>query len=95
MNTKEAYIDKLEAQLKEWSAKIDGLEAKADRAGADARIKLSKEIDKLKKNRTEAKNKINELKEASEDAWEELKEGAENIWKEYKSTLDNVLSIFR
>ena len=39
MSTKEVYIEKLEAQLKEWSAKIDVLEAKAEKAEADTKIK--------------------------------------------------------
>jgi hypothetical protein len=35
MGAKKAYQDKMEAQLKEWRAKIDVLKAKADKAEAD------------------------------------------------------------
>ncbi len=92
MSKKEAYIDKLTAQLKEWQAKIARLEAKADRVDADTRIMYSKEIEKLRKKRDEAESKIRELKQASEEAWEELKEGTENTWNEIKNTFDNVFS---
>ena len=37
MKSREEYIDKLAAQLKEWSAKIDELESKARAAKADAK----------------------------------------------------------
>jgi len=46
MNKKQAYIEKFEAQLKERTTKIEELEAKPDRAGADVRLQYSKEIDK-------------------------------------------------
>lgn len=37
MNTKEAYQEKFEAQLREWAAKIDALQVKADKATAEAK----------------------------------------------------------
>lgn len=36
MGLKESYEQKLQAQLDEWSAKIDNLKAKADKAEAAA-----------------------------------------------------------
>lgn len=57
ISKKEAYIEKHEAQLKYWATKIYELEAKADRADAEIRIKLSKEINKLRNKRDEAEIK--------------------------------------
>lgn len=70
---KDAHIEILEAQLKEWSVKIDELEPKAGKAEADVKLKYEKEIKKLKMKRKEADSKISEMKEASDDTWKELK----------------------
>jgi outer membrane murein-binding lipoprotein Lpp len=42
MKSREEYIDKLAAQLKEWSAKVDELESKACAAKADAKTEYQK-----------------------------------------------------
>lgn len=52
MATKEAYQKKLEAQLKEWDAKLDLLSAKAQKATADARIKYENDLESLKRDRS-------------------------------------------
>jgi len=40
MGLKEAYQEKMEAQLKEWTAKLAEMKAKADLASADAKVHL-------------------------------------------------------
>ena len=40
MGLKEAYQEKLEAQLKEWSAQFKELQAKAEMAKTDAKIEM-------------------------------------------------------
>jgi hypothetical protein len=42
MESKKAYQEKMEAQLKEWSARIDLLKAKADKAKAEAKTSIMK-----------------------------------------------------
>ena len=42
MSKKEAYERKLQAQLNEWSAEIDRLQAKAQGASADLQIESEK-----------------------------------------------------
>ena len=44
MGLKEAYQEKLEAQFKEWSAKVMELQAKTEMAKADAKIELHKHL---------------------------------------------------
>ena len=48
MGKKEAYIEKLEAQLREWSSKIDELQARADKAKADVKLEYEKQIGELR-----------------------------------------------
>ncbi len=94
MTTKEAYQQKLEAQLKEWAAGIEVLKARAEKAKAEAKIEYMEQIDKLHSHEEAAKAKLQELKHSGEHAWEELKPGLERSWSELKSALEHARSKF-
>ena len=88
MNDKrKAYEEKFDAQLSEWSAKIDLLKAKADKAKAEVKIEYYKNIEALQTKQNDAKAKLRALKSAGDGAWEDLKAGAENAWTEVKTAL--------
>jgi hypothetical protein len=48
MESTETYVQKMEAQLKEWSAALDRMKAKADKASAETKLKMQRQIDDLK-----------------------------------------------
>lgn len=78
MNMKESYRQKLQAQLEQWSAEIDKLKARAEKADADIRLEYFEQIEDLKVKQQAATDKLDELMSASDDAWEELKAGVES-----------------
>ena len=92
---RKAYEEKLAAQLKEWSAQIALLKAKADNAKADAKIEYYKTVDALQHKQNEAKVKLQELKTAGDGAWEDVKTGAEKAWAEVKTALHDATSRFK
>lgn len=92
---RKAYEEKLDAQLKEWSAQIALLKAKADNAKADAKIEYHKTIDALQRKQNEAKTKLQELKTAGDEAWEDLRTGAEKAWAEVKTAFRDATSRFK
>ncbi len=61
---REEYIDKMTAQLKDWSRKIDELEFKARAAKADARITYENRIQDMKAKREAVSKRLQELKGA-------------------------------
>jgi uncharacterized coiled-coil DUF342 family protein len=87
MKSRDEYIDMLAAQLKEWSAKIDELEAKANVAKADVKAGYEKQVAQLKEQRDSATKKLQELKGASGEAWDVLKAGAETAWTDLKNAV--------
>jgi uncharacterized coiled-coil DUF342 family protein len=87
MKSREEHIDKLAAQLKEWSSKIDELESKARAAKADVKTGYENQIRQLKDKRDVAMQKLQELKGASNDAWDTLKSGAETAWTDLKNAV--------
>jgi hypothetical protein len=92
---RKAYEEKLDAQLKEWSAQIELLKAKTDNAKADAKIEYYKTIEALQSKQNEAKAKLRELKTAGDAAWEDLKTGAEKAWAEVKAAYHEASSRFK
>jgi len=97
MSTKDAYKQKIEAQLELVQANLEVLKAKAKNATADVRISYSEEIESLENNYSKVKSKLSELGQISEGAWEHLKDDIENSWdsiREYaKKIPDNINEI--
>ncbi|WP_342070301.1 coiled coil domain-containing protein [Yoonia algicola] len=94
MGMKDAYVQKLQAQLDEWNAEIDKLKSKTDSAQADAKIEYYEQIDNLRQQQLEAQARLNELQNAGETAWEDLKAGVESAWYSLESSVKKASSRF-
>lgn len=95
MEKMEEYRQKLEAQLKEWKAKIELLEDKAAKATGETRTELVRAIDELRQKKGVVRDKLNELQKEGGVVWEQMKERVDNAASELKSALDKVLSRFK
>ena len=95
MGLKEDYQEKLEAQLKEWSRKIDQLKSAAEKLAADAQVTYHRQIDALRGKQEAAQKKLQELKATGEGAWEFLKVGIDRAWDELKQGVEGALSRFK
>jgi uncharacterized coiled-coil DUF342 family protein len=85
MDSVEDNVGKMETQLKKWGAKLDELIAKADEAGAEAKVDYRKRIDDLKAKHHAATIKLDELKAAGSEKWETFKGGIESAWGELET----------
>lgn len=94
MSNKEAYKQKVRAQLDEWKAEADKLRAKIKKNQADKKIDSQKYLDELKEKQKRVRAKLEQLEDASEDAWEDLKDGLEKTSAELKQTFTKVRSKF-
>jgi hypothetical protein len=95
MDKKQAYEERLKAQLEEWNAKIDVLKAKAKKAEAGVGVEYYETIDNIKAKQVVAKNKLAEMREAGDDAWEDLKEGLEGAWNSLGDAVKSATSRFK
>lgn len=95
MSTKEAYKQKIEAELELAKAKLAELKAQANSSAADARIKYAEQLDELEQKIDATKAKLRELDEASEDTWERLKEGVESSWHALSSAVRHAADKFK
>ncbi|HEY3378760.1 MAG TPA: hypothetical protein VGL77_14830 [Armatimonadota bacterium] len=80
MDTREAFVAKLKAQLDEWNADIDKMEARARQAQADKQIAYNEHLVTLKQHRDTAQQQLAQVQQSSGDAWEEMKLGIEAAW---------------
>ncbi len=95
MGKKEEYQAKIEAQLKEWAAKLEELKSKAAKAGAGAKDELNKQVETLKAKQDVAQKKLKEVREASGEAWKDVKQGLEKTVTDLKEAWGGALSRFR
>jgi len=82
METVEAHVGKMEAELRQWGTRLDNLLAMADVVGTAARIDHRERLDDLKKKYDAAEAKLAALKTAGSGKREIIKGGVENAWSE-------------
>lgn len=92
---RQAYEDKWDAQMDEWSAEIAVLNARADKSKAESRIEYLETVEALQGKHADAKTKLLELRAATEDGWEGLKTDAEKVWNDVKSAFTSAASRFK
>jgi hypothetical protein len=78
--TRELHKQKMAAQLDEWSAKLAVLEAKADKATAEAKLELRGQADKLKELKASAQEQLDKLGTAAGDTWDTVKTEVGEQW---------------
>jgi uncharacterized protein involved in exopolysaccharide biosynthesis len=95
MATIESFVDKslekLEAQLELWSARVGELRAKAKVTGQQAKIDSRQELDELKSKLEAARAKLDEAKAAGSEKWGALKHGVEQTWEELEGAFKKLI----
>jgi hypothetical protein len=86
--TRELYKQKYEAQLHEWSAKIEVLKAQADKLTVEAKLDAKPHLDALHEKLDAAKARLLEIAEATDDRWDDVKKGAEDAWNDVKAAVE-------
>lgn len=95
LSPKQAFQQKLEAQLRELDTAFDELKLQASLAKADLRTEFEKQLEVLAAKRTTAQTKLSELSRRTEGAWEDLKGGAEKAWDDMRQTLSQIAARFK
>jgi putative heme iron utilization protein len=92
MKERDAYVEKMKANLDVWNAELDKLSAKMKASEADARIEYQKTIANLTRQRDEGIQQLDKLQAATEDAWQDMRKGFEsafnNISKAFGAAMD-------
>lgn len=92
MNTRDAYKQKIEAELELVKAQLEVLKAKAKGLLADANLEYVEEINEMEDSYAIVKSKLHELGESSESTWENLKIETENAWNSLSTNVKNAIA---
>ena len=87
-----ADIEKMEAQLNVYAAQIRLLVAKIESASSDAKLQRAIQVNQLRAKQREAAEKLIQMKNATNEAWEQAKATVDKIWDDLKTGIDNAHS---
>ncbi len=85
---RELHKQKVEAQLAEWSAKIEALKAHADKLTAQARLDAQPHLDLVHNKFAAAKAELHAIAVATDDRWAHVTKGADQAWQDVKSAVE-------
>lgn len=94
MTNRHEYVQKLKDKLDEWDADIDEFEERTQRAKVDLKFELEDQLTSLKAKRDIARQKLAEIMDASEEAWQDVKHGVDDAWASMKEAIDKARSHF-
>ena len=85
METRELYQKKVEAQMHEWSAKLDVMKAQGEKANAKAKLDMQPHLDAVHAKFVSAKAAFHDVAQATDDTWNEVATKADHVWNEFKA----------
>ncbi len=95
METREAYKDKYEAQLKVWGAKVDVIKAQAEMVKAQAKIDLAPQVNTVHEKYEAAKAKLAHIAAATDDKWNDLKSDADKVWQDFEASVQGAFAALK
>lgn len=95
MGKKEAYKQKIEAELELVQAKLAEFKARSKIYAADVRIKYIEHVDELERMYDATKVKLKELDEAGEEKWEHFKDDVESAWHTLNTATKDAIAKFK
>ena len=87
---KKAYIDELEQRLSDWWNEIRELEVRMKKADVDAGHQMYMQIQALRQQRDDTKEKLQSLRESDQSEWQPIKDELEKAWLGLRSGLDKM-----
>lgn len=95
MSKKEAYKQKIEAELELAQAKVAEYKAKSKIYAADVHIKYVEHVEELERMYDTTKEKLKKLDEAGEERWEHFKDDVESAWSVLSTAVKDAAEKFK
>ncbi len=90
METRELYKQKCEAQMHEWSAKLDSMKAASEKMTVQAKLDVKPKLDAVHASFEAAKARLAEIAEATDDRWDDVVKKVDHAWSEVKAASEGV-----
>ncbi|MEO8183230.1 MAG: hypothetical protein ABI895_30730 [Deltaproteobacteria bacterium] len=88
MDSRELYKQKYQAQMHEWSAKLDTMRAQAEKLTVQAKLEVKPLLDTAHAKLDVAKSRFDEIAAATDDKWDDVVKGASHTWSELKAAAE-------
>ncbi len=85
------YLETLKAKMAELNGKIDKLQEKADQAGGEMKMQYQKNIEELRTMYAQAEEKIENLPNSPENAWDSFMTAVESSYEELTDAVQRLL----
>jgi peptidoglycan hydrolase CwlO-like protein len=90
----DSYLKKADKELQSWSAKVDRLQKRAEKAGARTREELDRDIPVVRQKLQTVQKELSKLRGSSESGWESLQRGVEEAFHDVKFAYQNASKFF-
>jgi hypothetical protein len=98
METKESYLKKMREKLDDlnfkWNIERNKLETKTQHAKVEVKKKFEKKLKILQERREQMGQKLDQIDNASEEAWSDIKEGVDSAWQSLNESIKKARSHF-
>lgn len=95
MNDRDEFVRRMRAKLDEWNSEIDTLIAKAGDITAELRGEYNQEVESLQNLLADARQKLEDVQQVGEIAWEILKSALDLAWISLEEALQSARSRFK
>ncbi len=95
MEKHKLYMDKLDAKLTQYNAKLAQMKGKSAEVQADMKLEYLSQVENLEKRHDEFTKKHGQLKTASEHGWKDIKTGTEKAWNELEEAFNKAAARFK
>lgn len=93
MDSRESYLEELEARERALDEDIKVLQAQAEKLDRSTLRRLHKKIEELEEHRREVRARMAGLRTGA--AWEDLKHGVEQAWQDLTKAFEDAREEFR
>lgn len=88
METRELYKQKYQAQMHEWSSKLEVLKAQAEQLTVQAKLDVKPSIDTVHSKFDAAKAKLDAIAAATDDTWDDVVKEVDLAWSDFKASAE-------
>ena len=92
--TLDAYKQKVRAQIKEMKAKMQMLEARAEKSDANIHIKYQKNMNDWKSRFNDVETKLDKLSDSAEKSWDDIQSGIDTSLKDLRKAIESATKQF-
>ena len=98
METKDSYLKKMKEKFDDlnykWNIERNKLEAKTQQAKIEVKEKFDEKLKTLQERREQMRQKLEQIDNASEEAWRDIKEGVDSAWQSLNEAIKKARSHF-